>query len=441
MSVARPARGVVRRCLASTPSTTSAAASIGACQQFHSSAARPKRQPRFRNLKAEEMGLTKGASLSQYQLEKFPAYTKEELERLQAKYTPQQMEAIKAGEQAIDPEDLVIQGRIREDGHRPTYIEDYTRMDPRYDLKPEVEATPQDVEWLGTNEWMDKYAERMSRITDRNTNSQLTRAMARALRRVKESKGEEMIDMTGEELDELERNPELLSKYLVQEGDAAGDAAAEATPDTNSTGSNVLTRAQAMQLDEAIDAEWQKELEKLAAMADQSEVGPSNVELMEDSPAGVSRLHSAEAAELGKVPGVEGLYRSAVDPEDEGQDDSGAFQEIKRLTGLKLKEVKSILRKVLVMRYVTNQTRLGKVRSVSIVALAGNGDGRLGLGSAKSTEMGVAMETAMMLAIRNMKPIPRYENRTIFGNVKAKISGTVVELFTRPPGKFTAPET
>lgn len=413
---------------------TPAAATMAACHQFHSSAARPKRQPRFKNLKAEELGLTNADALSKFQREKFPAYTKAELERLQQKYTPDQMEAIRAGELAVNPEDFVIQGRIRDDAHRPTYIEDYTRMDPRYDLKPEVEGKPEDVKWLGNSEWMDKYGQKMSQITDRNTNHQLTRAMARALRRVKESQGQDMIDLTGEELDELERNPELLSKYLVDE-DASG-ATKTAAPDTNATDASVLSRAQAMQLDEAVDAEWEKELQKLAAMSEPSEVGPSNLELMQDTPAGISRLQSAEAAELGKVPGVEGLYRSAADPEDEGQDDSGAFQEIKRLTGLKLKEVQSILRKVLVVRFVTNQTRLGKVRSVSVIAVAGNGNGRLGLGSAKSTEPMVAMDTAQMLAIRNMKPIPRYENRTIFGNVKAKVSGTIVELFTRPPGKF-----
>lgn len=398
------------------------------CQQFHSSVARTKRQPRFKNIKAEELGLTTKEALAKFQEKKVPTYTKEEMEELQKKYTPDQIEAIKAGEQAINPEDLVIQGRFRQDAYRPTYLEDYTHMDPRYDLKPEYEGTPQEVKWLGNDEWMDKFGQKMSKITDKNTNHQLTRAMARALRKVKESQGQDMIDLTGEELDELERNPELLSKYLVEEDAAAAD--------TTATDSNVLTRAQVLQLDEAVDAEWEKELGNLAALSDQSEVAPSNVELWEDGPAGVSRMHSAEAAELGKVPGVEGLYKAAADPEDEGQDDSGAFQEIKRLTGLKLKEVQSIVRKVLVVRYVTNQTRLGKVRSASVIAIAGNGNGRLGLGSAKSTEPMIAMDTAQMLAIRNMKPVPRYENRTLFGNVKAKVSGTIVELFTRPPGKF-----
>lgn len=400
------------------------------CQQFHSSVARPKRQPRFKNLKAEELGLTKKEALAKFQKETFPTYTEQEMEQLRKKYTPDQIEAIKTGEQTINPEDLVIQGRFRDDAYRPTYVEDYTHMDPRYDLKPDYEGTPQEVKWLGTNEWMDKFGERISKITDRNTNNQLTRAMARALRKVKESQGQDVIDLTSEELADLERNPELLSKYLVEEDVAAADSTA--------TDSNVLTRAQVLQVDEAIDSAWEQELEKLSAMSDPSEVGPSNVELWEDGPAGVNRMHSAEAVELGKVPGVEGLYKAAADPEDEGRDDSGAFQEIKRLTGLKLKEVQSILAKILVVRQVHNQTRLGKIRSVSVIAIAGNGNGRLGLGHAKSTEPQIASGTAQMLAIRNMKPIPRYENRTIFGNVTGKVSATIVELFARPPGKFAS---
>ncbi|KAG9981445.1 hypothetical protein KCU78_g21479, partial [Aureobasidium melanogenum] len=35
---------------------------------------------------------------------------------------------------------------------------------------------------------------------------------------------------------------------------------------------------------------------------------------------------------------------------------------------------------------------------------------------------------------RNMKPIPRYENRTIFGEVEGKVGASVVQLSSRPPG-------
>ncbi|GAO14620.1 hypothetical protein UVI_02009280 [Ustilaginoidea virens] len=392
------------------------------------------------------MGLLNPSVLEKYREEKFPSYSDRELELLKQKYTPEQLEALRAGEQAIDPDDLIMQGRLRDDPYRPNYVEDYTVLDPRYDLKPKVDVTPTEPEWLDHNDWADRYGSRMSQLTGKKTSDQLTRAMVRALRRVRESNGEDLIDLTEEELRDLEENPELLSRYLVGEGgpeelaeaeadvNANAGAGASASASASASGSGLLTRAQAMKLDEAVDAEWKRELDRLSAVADEREVEPGNLELLADGPAGLSRAFSAEAVELGKVPGVEGLYKSAADPEDEGQDDGGHYQEIKRLTGMTLRDIQSIYRKVLVTRFVSNQTRLGKVRSASVVAIAGNGNGRLGLGIAKSTEPGLAAETAQLLAIRNMKPIRRYENRTIYGNPTGKVSGTVVELFSRPPG-------
>jgi len=352
--------------------------------------------------------------------------SKKDLEKMRASYTAEQLEAIELGEKAVSPEDMIIQGRIRDDPYKPTYIEDYTTLDPRYDIKPEIEGTPREVQWPDKNQWIDNYGENMRKITDKKTSDQLTRAMVRALRRVKESQGEDLIDLTEEELKDIEKDPELIKRYIIAEDGPE--------PTANDKGPEFMTRSQAEKLDEAVDDAWKSELDKIVGFGSQGEVEPSNLELIQDGPAGVDRTYTAEAPDLGKVPGVKGLYKHAVDPEDQGQDDSGKYQEIKRLTGMTLKEIRSLLTKGLVTRWVSNQTRLGKVRSTSVVAIAGNGNGRLGLGMAKSTEPGVAEETAQMLAIRNMKPVRRYENRTIYGNVSSKISGTVVELMARPPG-------
>ncbi|KAK7429247.1 28S ribosomal protein S5, mitochondrial [Neonectria magnoliae] len=424
MSVARPARSLLSRCLFSTRTTTPSTAIP--CQHFHASALRPSRKSRFRNVKAEELGLLKPENMEKYQKDKFPELSKEEKDHLKSKYSPEQLEALAAGELAVDPKDMIIQGRLRDDPYRPDYIEDYTVLDPRYDLKPVLESTPREVQWPDHSEWIDNYGQKMMGITDKKTNDQLTRAMVRAMRRVKESTGQDLIDLTEDELKDMEADPELAKRYLIEED--------LPEPEATATGPEFMTRAQAMALDESIDAEWKKELDKIVEFSHQGEVEPSSLELLQDGPAGVERLHSAEAADLGKVPGVKGLYKHAADPEDMGQDDAGKFQEIKRLTGMSLKDIRSLLTKGLVTRWVANQTRLGKVRSTSVVAIAGNGNGRLGLGMAKSTEPGVAEETAQMLAIRNMKPIRRYENRTIYGDISGKVSGTVVQLMARPPG-------
>jgi hypothetical protein len=42
----------------------------------------------------------------------------------------------------------------------------------------------------------------------------------------------------------------------------------------------------------------------------------------------------------------------------------------------------------------------------------------------------------MMNAIRNMRPVPRYEDRTIYGDVEAKVGASVVQLSARSPGKM-----
>ncbi|KAJ6786973.1 hypothetical protein PWT90_07453 [Aphanocladium album] len=429
MSVVRPARSALSKCIA--PTNAAAPIAVAPCRQFHSSVTRAKRQPRFQNVKAEELGLTKPANMAQFKKQHLPEYSEEQLERLRGKYTPEQVEAIQAGEKAIDAEDMLIQGRIRDDPYRPTYVEDYTRLDPRIDLKPAVEGAPREHKWLDEQDWMDQFSARFSELADRKTDSQLTRAMARALRRVKDSQGVEMIDLTEEELVELEKNPDMLQKYLVSEEDG-GKAAGKDDVDVDP--SDLLTEAQVQKLDEAIEAEWKKELEKLASEDQTAEASPSSIEMIEGGPAGAQRAESVEALELGKVPGVEGRYKRAEDPEDEGRDELGEYQEIKRITGLRLRDIEALYSKVLVTRFVSNQTRMGKIRSSSVVAIAGNGDGRLGMGMAKSTDSSTAVVTAKMLAIRNMKAIRRYENRTIYGNSTAKVGATVVELFNRPPG-------
>ncbi|KAL8742979.1 MAG: hypothetical protein Q9184_008169 [Pyrenodesmia sp. 2 TL-2023] len=68
------------------------------------------------------------------------------------------------------------------------------------------------------------------------------------------------------------------------------------------------------------------------------------------------------------------------------------------------------------------------------LAVAGNGRGLVGIGEGKSAEPEEARTQAKNAAIRNMQPIPRYEGRTIYGDVKGKVAATEVELMTRPPG-------
>ena len=99
------------------------------------------------------------------------------------------------------------------------------------------------------------------------------------------------------------------------------------------------------------------------------------------------------------------------------------------------KDLRNLKIKTLVVHGVTNQTRMGKIRSLYYLTIAGNGDGLLGVGEGKSVEPDEGRKQSVMAAIRNMRPIPRYENRTTFGDLEMKVGATKVRLYSRPPGK------
>ncbi|KAE8149143.1 ribosomal protein S5, C-terminal domain-containing protein [Aspergillus avenaceus] len=124
--------------------------------------------------------------------------------------------------------------------------------------------------------------------------------------------------------------------------------------------------------------------------------------------------------------------QSAANAENEEMTD--ALKRLLQSTGYSSAFVKTLSTKALVSHFVVNQTRLGKVRRMYCLSIAGNGDGLLGIGEAKSEESADAVLQSRYRAIRNMQPIPRYENRTIFGDVEGKVGATELKLMTRPPG-------
>ncbi|EME78667.1 uncharacterized protein MYCFIDRAFT_31699 [Pseudocercospora fijiensis CIRAD86] len=103
-------------------------------------------------------------------------------------------------------------------------------------------------------------------------------------------------------------------------------------------------------------------------------------------------------------------------------------------TGMTKEEIRRIRVKNLVSHRVVNQTRMGKIQSLYFLTIAGNMDGMLGIGEGKAAEDEDGRRQAMYSAIRNMKPIPRYEERTIYGEVEGKVGASIVKLSARPPG-------
>ena len=117
------------------------------------------------------------------------------------------------------------------------------------------------------------------------------------------------------------------------------------------------------------------------------------------------------------------------------RDPEGVYNRLRKKTGLTLDEILDLRLKILVKHRVVNQTRLGKIQSMYYLAIAGNGDGRLGIGEAKGIEDEEVMNNARIAAILSMQPIPRYEKRTIYGEVEGKVSAVQVKLMARPPGE------
>jgi small subunit ribosomal protein S5 len=105
-----------------------------------------------------------------------------------------------------------------------------------------------------------------------------------------------------------------------------------------------------------------------------------------------------------------------------------------QMTGFTRQQITSLRVKSIVDHRVVNQTRLGKIGKQYYLSIAGNGNGLIGIGEGKGVEPAEARLQSQYRAIRNMQPILRYEGRTIFGDVKGKVSATELELYARPPG-------
>ncbi|KAL4968765.1 mitochondrial 37S ribosomal protein uS5m [Aspergillus stella-maris] len=116
------------------------------------------------------------------------------------------------------------------------------------------------------------------------------------------------------------------------------------------------------------------------------------------------------------------------------EEPSDAMKTLAKVTGYTQEELSTLRVRNLIVHLVSNQTRLGKIHSQYVLAIAGNGKGLLGIGEGKSEEIVDAGTQAKLRAIRNMKPVRRYENRTIFGDVTGKSGAVEVKLMSRPPG-------
>ncbi|KAG6360320.1 hypothetical protein INS49_011377 [Diaporthe citri] len=420
MSVATPAaRRLLCRSLAANSAKTSARAAAAAataapgsiCQRhsFHASApvAGRKRSP-FKNVKIDEVNLDDHETRRRFKEESLPDWDETDLKSLKKKYTPEQLSAVQLGEKVIDMDDLAVQGRIRNDPYAFEYLEDFSKVRPVVDKRVKT-YRPVDTtaKFMTPEEFGDDFVEFVRQLNEkRGVSHDITYEQALNMYEEMRSK---MLNSNPEDALSTTELAEAMDR-VVGETEAAQEGALE---------------------DPAQDRDSQ-------GPKDISDLEAYKYFMERNSMTGFDGGDTSLAPDLpDKVPGVAGLYKRQMDESDESLDPEGTYQELKKKTGMSVGEILDIFNrqtKILVRRYVSNQTRLGKIRSTYILAMAGNGNGRLGMGEAKSVDPEISIMKAKLSAIQNMVPIRRYENRTIYGNVEAKIGGTIVQMYTRPPG-------
>lgn len=91
--------------------------------------------------------------------------------------------------------------------------------------------------------------------------------------------------------------------------------------------------------------------------------------------------------------------------------------------------------KLLENKIVKNQTGKGKIQQFYVLVAVGDGNGMLGLGEGKDPlSFPVALEKAQWRAARSMKMVPRYQNRTIYGDVYKKFHAVHLTMRSAPAG-------
>ena len=289
--------------------------------------------------------------LIEERMSRFQPYTEEEKSVLAQRYTPEQMEAIEAGEASISSQDLATQGAMRDDEHKLPYISDLSTVDPVIDHA----VTPR------------------SRLDPQN--------------RPRPKSEEEISSSLNTFLGNIDSNDPTTG----QPRDAA--------------------------------VELQKFLSDPRNLFDSSDPQALLDEQPPQEPLLPKLAHEGDTA-----------TRRSNKKEDEYEDPR--MLRLLQRTGLTKQQLKRLRVKSLVTRRVTNQTRMGKIQSLYHLTVAGDMKGMLGIGEGKAAQDGDARRQAVLAAIGNMKPVPRYEERTIFGEVSGKVGAVELRLSSRPPGAF-----
>ena len=270
--------------------------------------------------------------------EDFPKYTVDDKAQLEKLYTPEQMKAIEAGEEAIDAEVLKTQARLRKDRFAFDYLDDFSKIKPVIDKPVRNPKSNYDPDL--------RY----------KTEDEIYADLAQFYRSLPSDLPENEVRLA-------------LRKFEDETRVTVGKEEAERAP------------------------------------------------------------RSYLAPELPRFKDPRVRYAQKI----EGVSDPMMLGVIKQ-TGFTADQIKKFRIKTLVMHRVVNQTRMGKIQSYYCLTISGDGKGLLGIGEGKAGEPEDARRQSTRAAYRNMQPVHRYEERTIFGEVEAKVGAAVIRIMARPPG-------
>jgi small subunit ribosomal protein S5 len=130
------------------------------------------------------------------------------------------------------------------------------------------------------------------------------------------------------------------------------------------------------------------------------------------------------------------LLRKGLVPPDSYDkfNETQRFQDLMDKTGMKMEDIERLRKRTLIRNFVSNQIRTGKIHSIYMLSVVGNGNGMVGFGEGKSVDFAVAENMALIQAIKNMMPVDRFENRTVYGDLEGRFGASTVTLRARPPG-------
>lgn len=106
-----------------------------------------------------------------------------------------------------------------------------------------------------------------------------------------------------------------------------------------------------------------------------------------------------------------------------------------KLTGLNQRYISNLYVRPIVMKRVSCQTSKGKIPNFYALTVVGDKNGMIGLGEGKSRDgMRTALVKAHWNAVKNLTPIPLYENRTILGDIEYKFHAVKLFIKSAPSG-------